>query len=83
MSGGHEERGYSEMKNLIVGYGREKMLGYTVLDNRLTDGCEVVSITPRSRSPPPPPPQEDFLVLGSVRGCVNPRANVRLEGFGK
>jgi hypothetical protein len=31
--GGNEERGYSYMKSLIKGYGREKRLGYTALWN--------------------------------------------------
>jgi hypothetical protein len=30
--GGNEERGYSYMKSLVKGYGREKRLGYTVLE---------------------------------------------------
>jgi hypothetical protein len=33
MGGGNEERGCSLMKSLIKGYGREKSLGYTGLDN--------------------------------------------------
>jgi hypothetical protein len=40
------------------------------LDNRLTDGDKVVSLT---RRPPFTPPRR-FLVLISVRGWVNPRA---------
>jgi hypothetical protein len=46
------------------------------LDNRLTDGGKVVSLTRR----PPFTPQWRFLVLFSVRGWVDPRAIVRLEG---
>jgi hypothetical protein len=55
------------MKSLIKGYGREKRLGYTGLDNRLTDGSEDVSLTNRLHSTP----QKHFflfLVLISVRG---------------
>jgi hypothetical protein len=36
MGGGNEERGYSQMKSLIKGYGREKNLGYTGLIDRAT-----------------------------------------------
>jgi hypothetical protein len=50
------------------------------LDNRLTDGGEVVGLTrpPAAFSPPPP---RRFLVIISVTGCVDPRTIVRLEGF--
>jgi hypothetical protein len=44
------------------------------LDNRLTDGGEVVSLTRR-----PPLPTGKFLVLISVRGSVDLRVIVRLE----
>jgi hypothetical protein len=44
------------------------------LDNRLTDGGKVVSL---KRRPPLPPGR--FLILISVRGCVDPRATVRLK----
>ena len=40
------------------------------------DGGKVVSLTH-----PPPLPQEIFLVLICVRGCLDPRAVVRSEGF--
>jgi hypothetical protein len=46
------------------------------LDNRLTDGSKVVSITRAALYPP-----GRFLVLISVRGWVDPRATVRLEGL--
>jgi hypothetical protein len=49
------------------------------LDNRLTDGGKVVSLT---RRPPFKPPGR-FLVLISVRGWVDPRTTVRLEELGK
>jgi hypothetical protein len=48
------------------------------LGNRLTDGGEV-SLTHRPRSTP----QKHFLVPISVRGRVNSRAIVWLDGFGK
>jgi hypothetical protein len=50
-----------------------------VCPDRLTDGVEVVSLT---RRPPFTPPGR-FLVLISVRGWVDPRAIVRLEGLGQ
>jgi hypothetical protein len=37
------------MKSLIQGYEREKRLGTVVIDNRLTDGGEVVSLINRQR----------------------------------
>jgi hypothetical protein len=49
------------------------------LDNRLTDGGEVVSLTRRPRFTP----QEDSLALIYVRGRVNITAMVWLEGLGK
>jgi hypothetical protein len=47
------------------------------LDNRLTDGGEVVSL----RAGRPPFTPRRFLVLLSVRGWVNPRDIVRLQGL--
>jgi hypothetical protein len=49
------------------------------LDNRLTDGGEVVSLTRGPRFTL----QKQFLVLISVAGGINPRAIVGLEGLGK
>jgi hypothetical protein len=48
------------------------------LMNGFTDGGEVVSFTRR----PPFTPRDRFLVLISVRGSVDLRAIVRLEGLG-
>jgi hypothetical protein len=50
------------------------------LDNRLKDGGEVVSLKRLPRFTPFPC---IFMVLISVRGLVNPRALVRLEGLDK
>jgi hypothetical protein len=49
------------------------------LDARLTNGGEIISLTRRPRFTP----QKDPLVLIYIRGRVNPRATVRLEGLGK
>jgi hypothetical protein len=48
------------------------------LENRLTDGSEIVSLTRRPRFNP----QKYSLVLISVRGWVNPRVIVLLEWLG-
>jgi hypothetical protein len=49
-----------------------------LLDNRLTDGDEVVSLTRRPYSVP----HKHFLVLISVEAESTPRAIVRLEVLG-
>jgi hypothetical protein len=49
------------------------------LNNRLTDGGKVLSLTSR----PPFTPQEDSWYLFLLRSLVDPRAIVRLEGLGK
>jgi hypothetical protein len=49
------------------------------LDNRLTDGCEVVTFTRRPRSSP----QKYLMVLMSAKDRVNSRVIVRLEVLGK
>jgi hypothetical protein len=49
------------------------------LDSRLTDGGKVVSLTRR----PPFTPEGRFLVLISLRGSVDPRTVMLLEGLGK
>jgi hypothetical protein len=54
--------------------GRETSRLPHFLDNRLTDGGEVASLTRRHPLPP-----GIFLILNSVRGRIDPRAIVRLE----
>jgi hypothetical protein len=49
------------------------------LDNRLTDGGEVVSLMRR----PPIYPQKDSWYSFLLRGRVDPRAIMRLEGLGQ
>jgi hypothetical protein len=49
-----------------------------LLTNRFTDGGEVVSLA--SLQPFTP---KIFMILISVRGCVDPRAIARLEGLGQ
>jgi hypothetical protein len=51
------------------------------LDNRLTDGGEVVSLTRWPAGRPLSPGR--FLVLISVRGWADPKTIVRLEGIGQ
>jgi hypothetical protein len=50
-----------------------------VLDNRLAQGDEVVSLTRLPRFTP----QKHFLVVISVRGSVNTKSILRLEGLGQ
>jgi hypothetical protein len=50
------------------------------IDNRLTDSGKVVSLT---RRPPFTPSQENSWYSFQLRGWVDPRAIVRLQGFGK
>jgi hypothetical protein len=52
MDGGNEDRGFSLMKSLIKGHGREKRLGYTGLDNvgSSTSHNPIDSFTLRRRS---------------------------------
>jgi hypothetical protein len=49
------------------------------LDNRPTDGGNVVSLTRRSHLYPP----GIFLVLIYIRGSIDPRAILRREGLGQ
>jgi hypothetical protein len=49
------------------------------LDNRLTDGCKVVS----SKHRPPFTPREDFWYSFLLEAETTPWALVRLEGWGK
>jgi hypothetical protein len=49
------------------------------LDNRLSDGGEIVSLTHQLHSTP----QKYFLALISVTSCFSPTAIMLLEGLGK
>jgi hypothetical protein len=49
------------------------------VDNRLTDGGDIFTLTSRSRFTH----QKDFLILDSIRDRVNPMDILRLEGLGK
>jgi hypothetical protein len=62
-----------------VPYGCEMSRLPYYLYNRLTDGGKVVSPTRR----PPFTPQEDFCYSFLLRGRVDPRAIVRLQGLGQ
>jgi hypothetical protein len=53
------------MKSLIKGYGREKRLGYTGLDNRLTEGGKVASPRHRQRSTP----QKHYFSASGTHFC--------------
>jgi hypothetical protein len=59
-------------------YANKKRLNTTLLDNRLTDGGEVISLMRR----PPLTPPERFLMLISVKVLVDLRTIVRLKGLG-
>jgi hypothetical protein len=68
----------SKTKNKLRGLSsRANYTDRHFLDNWLTEGSEVVSLTRLQRFTP----QRDCLVLISVRGCVNLRAIVRLGGL--
>jgi hypothetical protein len=68
---------------LVTGRGRSYFFETSTvprfLDNRLTDGGEFVS---PMRQPPFTPPGR-FPVFVSVRGCVDFRTTVRLDGLGQ
>jgi hypothetical protein len=51
------------------------------LDNWLTFGGKVISLKRRPAALYPPPPSRRFRVLISVRGWIDPKAIVRLEGL--
>jgi hypothetical protein len=67
------------MKSLIKGYGRQKQVWDTLFKTIDTQTAVRLSALRAGRVLP----QKDLLVFISVRGCVNPRAMVRLEGLDK
>jgi hypothetical protein len=67
----------SKVKRKVKLSGCETLRLPHYLDNRLSDGGEVASLMRR-----PPLPPRSILVLIYVRGLVDPRAIVRLEGLG-
>jgi hypothetical protein len=61
-------------------YSHDKKVKLSLLDSRLTDGGEVASLMHRPAALYPP---GRFLVIISVRGWVDTRVIVRLEGLGQ
>jgi hypothetical protein len=75
--GRQEKRKFISVRGCGGPQGYEKSRISHFVNNRLTDGGEVCLKRQSSL------PTGRFLVLISVRGCVDPRAIVRLEGLGQ